>query len=393
MDERFDCIVVGAGPAGSMAAKIMAQNGVRVLLLEKHPEIGLPLSCAEGISFSGLERFVKPDPEWISARIERALLVSPSGEHVTVHHPQAGFVLDRKLFDQRLARRAASSGASVKTGCCAVSLLNHQEDGFCGVKVLEEGREKEYRAKAIVGADGVESLVGRWAGIDTSLRLDQMDSSAQYLLSDVDVESDRMEFYLGQDVAPGGYAWVFPKGKDSANAGLAIAPHRTTKKAKELLDRFVQRRFTRLRTVEFHAGAIPSYDRKKPLVRDNILLVGDAGRLVDSLSGAGISNALLSGKIAGEVISRFLRTGESSLSALEDYQDRLLEEKGRELRFYSYCRAIFLKMTDEDFDAAVRFLRDYFGDRTIHEIRPIALIKTILKSNRRLLSLLRHLVW
>ena len=76
-----------------------------------------------------------------------------------------------------------------------------------------------------------------------------------------------------------------------------------------------------------------------------------------------------------------------------DRQDAFLKEKGRELRFYSYCRAVMLKMTDEDMDATVCFLKDYFGDKTINAIQPIAVIKTIIKSNRRLLPLLRHLIW
>jgi digeranylgeranylglycerophospholipid reductase len=376
-----------------MAAKTLAQNGVEVLLLEKHPEIGVPLSCAEAVSTTGLNQFIKPDPEWISNQIHKALLVSPANERFILHHPYAGFVLNRKIFDKRLAQSAASLGVKVRLNSCAVGLLNHKRDGFGGVKVLEDGKEREYGAKVIIGADGVESLVARWTGIDSSLKLNQIESSAQYLLDEVEVERDRMEFHLGSDVAPGGYAWVFPKGENTANVGLAITPVRTTLKAKELLDRFVKKRFTRFRITEFTMGAIPTFNRKMSLVKKNVLLVGDAGRVVDSLSGAGISNALLSGKIAGEVVSYYLKNKSSSFSPLKRYQDELLKAKGRELRFYSYCRAIFLKMTDEDFDGVVRFLRDYFGDRTITSIHPIGLVKTVLKSNRRLLRLLKHLIW
>jgi digeranylgeranylglycerophospholipid reductase len=393
MAEDFDCIVVGAGPAGSMAAQTMAQAGIKVLLLEKHPRIGVPVQCGEGISYSGLARFVDPQPEWISAHIHKALLVSPSNQRVLVNHPRAGFVLDRKIFDRRLAEAAASHGATVMTNSCAVGLLSANGRGFGGVRVLQDGREKDYRARVIVAADGVESLVARWAGIDSSLGLEQVDSAAQYLLSQVEVEPDSMEFHLGRDVAPGGYAWVFPKGPGSANVGLAIAPHRSVKRAKELLDLFVSKRFHRHRVMEFMMGAVPCYDRKRDLVKENVLLVGDAGRVVDSLSGAGISNALLSGKLAGKTVSRFVKDGQSSFSGLNKYEDELLKEKGSELRFYSFCRAIYLKMTDEDFEAVVRFLGDYLGDETIHSIQPIALIKTIIKSNRRLFPLLRHLVW
>jgi digeranylgeranylglycerophospholipid reductase len=393
MDGKFDCIIVGAGPAGSMAAKTLAESGTSVLLLEKHPRIGVPLACAEAISCSGLDRFVHPDPEWICTRIHRVLLVSPSNARLMIRHPRAGFVLDRKIFDRRLAEEASSLGAEVKVNCPAVGLLNHQRDGFCGVRALENGEEREYRAKVIIGADGVESWVARWAGVDSSVTLGQIESCAQSLVAEVDVEEDRMEFYLGTSVAPGGYAWVFPKGGGTANVGLAVTPDRTRKKAREFLDEFLQKRFSGFKVIESTMGGVPVFDRKKSLVRKNVLLVGDAGRVVDSLSGAGISNALLSGKIAGEVTSRFIKEGGSSFSALKGYEERLLKEKGSELRFYSYCRAVFLKLTDEDMDAAVGFLKGYFGDRVVAGIEPIALIKTILKSDRRILRLLRHLVW
>jgi digeranylgeranylglycerophospholipid reductase len=399
MSDKYDCIVVGAGPAGSMAGKVLAENGVNVLVLEKHPEIGSPLSCAEAISFSGLNSFVPINPEWISTQINKILVVSPSGMKIKAHHPNAGFVLNRKVFDKKLAEKAAFSGACVKVNAQAIGLLQNPKDAlhkkgrFYGVKVLEDGKEKECEARVIIGADGVESCVSRWGGMDFSLGLDQIDSCAQYLLADVEVEPDCVEFHLGQSLAPGGYAWVFPKGENLANIGLALTPSLTEKKAKDLLDEFVPKRFSNFKIVESMMGAVPCFDRKKNLVKENVILVGDAGRLVDSLSGAGISNALFSGKIAGAVVSQYIKNGKLSVSFLKKYQDELMRSKGRLLRFYSFCRAIFLKMTDEDFDTVIAFLKKYLNDQVVTGIEPISLVKTILRSNPKLLFLLRHLVW
>jgi digeranylgeranylglycerophospholipid reductase len=394
MSEKYDCIVVGAGPAGSMSAKILAENGINVLLLEKHPEIGSPLSCAEAISFSGLTDFVPVDPEWVSTHVHKAILVSPSNIRMKLHHPNAGFVLNRKLFDKKLAEKATFSGACLKVNAQAIGLLKSKKGNFCGVKVLEEGKEKEYQTKVLIGADGVESCVSRWAGMDFSLALDQIDSCAQYLLGEVEVESDCMEFYLGQTLAPGGYAWVFPKGDNRANVGVALTPDRTAgKKTKEYLDEFVAKKFSNFKIIEFMMGAVPCFDRKKSLVKENVLLVGDAGRVVDSFTGAGISNALLSGKIAGSVVSQYIKNENLPLSFLKKYYEELMQTKGGLLRFYSFCRAIFLKMTDEDFDSAISFLKRHLDDKVISGIEPIPLVKTILRSNPKLLLLLRHLVW
>jgi len=394
MSDKYDCIVVGAGPSGSMAACVLAENGVNVLVLEKHPEIGSPLSCAEAISTSGLTSFVPVDPEWISTQVHQILVVSPSNIRMKLLHPNAGFVLNRKLFDKKLAEQAVFSGACVKVNAQAIGLLKTKKGNFCGVGVLEDGTEKEYEAGVIIGADGVESCVSRWAGTDFSLELDQIDSCAQYLLADVEVESDCVEFYLGQTLAPGGYAWVFPKGDNRANVGLSITPRLWRgKKAKEYLDEFIPKRFSNFKIIELMMGGVPCFDRKKSLVKENVILVGDAGRVVDSLSGAGISNALLSGKIAGSVVSQYIKNGNLPVSFLKKYHDELMQNKGGLLRFYSFCRAIFLKMTDEDFDAVISFLKRYLDEKVVTGIEPIPLIRTILRSNPRLLFLLRHLVW
>ena len=393
MANQFDCIVVGAGPAGSMAGNVLAQNGVDVLILEKHPQVGSPLSCAEAISFSGLTDFVPVDPEWVSTHVHHLLLVSPSGSRTNVHHPNAGLVLNRRLFDQKLAQKAVSSGACLKTNAQVIGLLKNKKERLCGVKVLENGKEKEYQAEVIIGADGVESCVAGWAGMDFSLGLDQIESCAQYLLGEVEIEPDCAEFHLGRSVAPGGYAWVFPKGENLANVGLAVTTTLTNQKTKDFLDDFASKRFGDFKTMEFVVGAVPCFDRNRDLVKENVLLVGDAGGLVDSLSGAGISNALLSGMIAGSVVSRYIKDGDLPVSFLKKYYDELMRSKGRLLRFYSFCRAIFLKMTDEDFDAAVLFLKRCFDGKTVTSIEPIPVVKTILRSNPRLLFLLRHLVW
>jgi digeranylgeranylglycerophospholipid reductase len=400
MSDKYDCIVVGAGPAGSMAGKVLAENKVNVLVLEKHPEIGSPLSCAEAISFSALTSFIPIDPEWINTQVHKILAVSPSNIKIKLLHPNAGFVLNRKIFDKKLAEQAASCGACVKVNAQVIGLLksprdaSHKKGNFCGVKALEGGKEKEYQAKVIIGADGVESCVSRWAGMNFSLELDQIDSCAQYLLGEVEVKSDCVEFYLGQTLAPGGYAWVFPKGDKRANVGLAVTPNRTLgKNAKEYLDEFVAKRFSNFKIIEFMMGGVPCFDRKKSLVKENVLLVGDAGRVVDSLTGAGISNALLSGKIAGSVVSQYIKNENLPVSFLKKYYEELMQTKGGLLRFYSFCRAIFLKMTDEDFDSVISFLKRHLDDKVVTGIEPIPLIRSVLRSNPKLLFLLRHLVW
>lgn len=394
MKDRRDVIVVGAGPSGSTCAKFLAERGINVLLLEKHAVVGFPLCCAEGISYSALTSVLVPRPDWISSEIRKALLVSPKGVELEIKHPKAGFVLNRKLFDRDLASMAQSAGAELKTGAQTIGLLTEDNGLLKGVRVREKNRTVDYLAKVIIGADGIESQVGKWAGLDTTLSTDRIESCAQYFLADIEVELGRVEFYLGKDVAPGGYVWVFPKGDGCANVGVGIAPHISSRKAIEYLDQFVNRRFTHYQVRKKMMGGVPVFDESKGLVKGNLLLVGDAGRIVDSLSGAGIYNAILSAKICAQIVTQYLESRNPPISFLENYHTELMKVRGRELRFYAYCRAMYLKLGDEDLDMIVTFLKSYFEeDEEVMGIQPIPLIKAILNANPRILLLARHLVW
>ncbi len=392
-DNHYDIIVVGAGPGGSSAALSAARKGRKVLLLEKHSIIGYPLCCAEGISKLGLEDIVPLNPRWVASRVERVRLVGPCGAEARIEHPNAGYVLDRKIFDRDVATLAAGAGATVKTNVQAVGLLNGGNEPARGVKVVEEGTPNEYFAPVIIAADGIESRIGFWAGLNTTLYLSGFDSAAQYLLGGLTLDEECLEFYFGRELCPGGYAWVFPKGNGTANVGLAFTPALNAKvKAIDLLNCFIKHRFPGASILETVVGGVPAYVGKKLMCVKNVLLVGDAARLVDSISGAGIANALLSGKIAGEVAAEYLPQ-KHSFKFLERYRQLWDRVKGREMRFYLYTRQIFVRMKDKDFDEVINFVRPLFADRPVSAIEPIGLVKNVLKNNPKLLLLARHIRW
>jgi len=392
-ENHYDLIVVGAGPGGSSAALAAARKGRKVLLLEKHSIIGYPLCCAEGISKLGLEVIVPINPRWVASRVERVRLIGPGGVEARIEHPNAGYVLDRKIFDRDVATLAAGAGATVKTNVQAVGLLNGGNEPARGVKVIEEGRPNEYFAPVIIAADGIESRIGFWAGLNTTLYLSGFDSAAQYLLGGLRLDEECLEFYFGRELCPGGYAWVFPKGNGTANVGLAFTPALNAKvKAIDLLNRFIAERFPGASIMETVVGGVPAYVGKKLMRVKNVLLVGDAARLVDSISGAGIANALLSGKIAGEVAAEYLPQ-KHSFKFLERYRQLWDKVKGREMRFYLYIRQIYVRMKDKDFDEVINFVRPLFADRPVSAIEPIGLVKNVLKNNPKLLLLARHIRW
>src|SRR5512135_99315 len=161
--ENYDVVVVGAGPAGSIAARTIAQAGHSVLLVEKRQEIGAPVRCAEGFSRSWLEKIVPIDPKWICAQIHGYRFHAPDGTAITIEPDDTGYVLERKIFDRDLANMAAQAGAHVVAKTAARDVLCAEQGGIVGVQLdMPSNNAFSVRSKIVIGADGVEAQVGRW---------------------------------------------------------------------------------------------------------------------------------------------------------------------------------------------------------------------------------------
>lgn len=330
MKSEYDAIVVGAGPAGSVAARTAAEHGLDVLLIEKRQEIGAPVRCAEGVEAERLGEFMEPDPRWICAEISGARLYAPDGTMLELSGKQTiAYILERKIFDRTLAMSAAKAGAEVQTKTQATSLI--KEGGLvCGIRGKRRGDDFEARAKVVVGADGIESRVGNWASIDTTLKLKDIGSCAQFLVTDIDIDTAYCEFYPGNVCAPGGYAWVFPKGKQTANIGLGILGSRANGKPPlRYLDEFLNQHFPGGKILGAIAGAVPACGLLPRLSAGGLVLVGDAGRLCDPLTGGGIINGMESGRVAGNVIAQALESRDVSAAALTRYDKEIYRKIGR----------------------------------------------------------------
>jgi len=348
MKDRYDVVVVGAGPGGSMAAKALAEQGVSVLLLEKRQEIGAPLRCAEVVGpREVIAQFIPVDDGWVHHELDEVWLFPPNGRHLRKHFPQCGMMVDRKRFDKALAIAATDAGADIQTKTRATG-LERNPDGIT-LTVRHLGEAYRVRARVVVGADGVESLVGRWAGMKTALGLTKVFSSVQYQLTDVDGPSNVLQFYFGNNVAPGGYLWVFPKDGGTANVGICVSPScQKDLKPLDYLNRFVAERYPASSSVEMAMGGIPIGGPLKTFVSDNVALVGDAAHQVNPLSAGGIVNAMEAGQIAGEVIANALTQGDVSAHGLRAYDRRWNEMTGNLYRLHARLRRMYYKLSDDD---------------------------------------------
>lgn len=297
MKNKYDVLVIGGGPAGAIAAKTAVEKGLSACIVEKRPAIGAPVRCAEGIGKEALLEFIEPDPRWISAEMTGADIVAPDGFCMKLGSAMAGskvgYVLDRKFFDRELVWKAAEAGADVAVKSRATAPII--EDGVVkGAKIEAGGKVSNVHATVVIAADGVESKFSKWCGIDTTVPVREIMSSVQYVMTDIDIDPGATVFYLGNEVAPEGYLWVFPKGKRTANVGIGISGKKSGEghRAKDYLDRFVKTTFPHGKTIEFIPGGV-SVCRPLPCtVADGLIIAGDAARVVDPLTGGGIYNGM-----------------------------------------------------------------------------------------------------
>ncbi len=292
-------IVVGAGPAGSTAARYAAARGLHTLCVDKRKEIGVPVQCGEFMAadeevaslfpLAGEVGSLYDLPEEMKhARTNVIRVFSPALRAYDV--PFQGYTVSRARVDPHWAELAGREGAEILTDCLVQRVHATQVTTSRGT----------FEGKVIVAADGPHSMVARSAGLHPPEHL------AAAITCDVEgaFDEEALEIYFGS-LAPGGYAWVIPK-SGVANVGLGVW-HRFRGNLAALLQRWLDARgFV---TDGWTGGWVPEMGPVSRTVRGNVLLVGDAAGHVMPTNGGGVNLAMLCARIAGHAIADYLEDG------------------------------------------------------------------------------------
>ena len=286
---------------------------------------------------------------------------------------------------------ASNADAEVMVKARVTNVTFSNNGAVNGVVFRYSGREYTCKAKVVIAADGVESQVGRWAGIDTTHQLRDIGACAQYLISNIDIMPEYCDFYFGREVAPLGYVWVFPKGDDIANVGVGVRANISGKGSKlaiDYLNEFVKRKFPEGKILGLVCGAVPVGQGLPRIVRDGIMLIGDAAHHSDPVSGGGIPNAMYSGKFAAETAIEAIRSGDVSQEVLSTYPKRWDREIGKHFKHICRIRDGVFKFPDEALDRYAAALSREPGE----QLTLAKIFQTVLTQQPSLLLELRHLI-
>ena len=374
MLNEYDVIVVGAGPAGTTAARFAARGGVSVLVLEKDRDVGYPVRCGEAVSVEGVSEFVELNEKWIASKINKFSMIAPDGTEVILPLDEEGLILERRIFDYELAKLAVKEGAEVLTRAYVNGLI-FENGKVSGVKFEFRGEQREVKAKIVIGADGVESRIGRWAGLQTHIPIREMESAFQVTASGIDnIDQNTCYFYFGREVAPEGYFWIFPKGNNTANIGLGVSGNQCKEKATiNYLNKFMRENYPNASILTQVAGGVPCAVTLKKISAPGLMLAGDAARQVNPLSGGGIISGMIGGKIAGSIANKAIK--ENKLDLILTYDEAWAERLGKRHEIFNRIKEGIYGFTDEKFNSiAHSFLKTPLEKRSFGNLFKTALL-------------------
>jgi len=348
----YDAVVVGGGPTGSYTSALISKAGYDVLLIEEHEVIGRPVQCA-GLITPRVFDMVDFARHCIINRIKGADIYSPEGQQLMIGGSEVNaVVIDRGEFDRSLMEFAKSSGATVRSGVKVQEC--DRNDAFWKIKVKGKDGLAEIESRLLIGADGATSTIRQLLDIPPP----------QYYLNGigaelegVDIPTDRVKIFVGNEVAPNFFAWMIPTGNNTrVGLGMRDAPETLLHYFDRLFEDPVSSRYLKGSEIKSRSsGRIPLglLDRTHA---NGAMLVGDAASQVKATSGGGIYPGLVCSGFCAKAAIRSLENDDLTKKSLAKYHKDWTKDIGDELKKDVMIHRVFSSMTDKQFEEVFKML-------------------------------------
>jgi len=343
----YDAVVVGGGPTGLIAAAELSKKGSSVIVLEEHPQIGLPDHCAGLVSINGLKRIgITPSSDSIQNLISGARLIAPNGNVLEIGGKEdRAYVLNRCLFDRSLAVNAIDRGVEIGLNSRVTHVLRKGKGFIC-----KTSPGKSYRCRLLVNSEGISCRILKSLGLPPPPS-DWIFPAAQFEISGPRFDSDFVELYFGRDIAPGFFAWSIPMSESSSKIGLAVRGANPL----EMLRYFRNRYFPGSQIFSIRLGNVVLCGPVAKTFDENLLVVGDAAGQTKPTTGGGVVVGGLCGRIAGAVGAQALLEEDLSAESLSSYEKQWRSLLGSELEKMRGLRRLFPLISDDSLNRLFEF--------------------------------------
>ncbi len=359
---KYDVVVIGAGPSGGICARNLARSGYHVLLCEKRPVVGVPVRCGEATGpVKRISDFMTVNMDYIETRFTGVILNGPGGINIRYDaDKELGVMLDRTLFDQDIADQAVREGAELQVDARVTGLSLTGSGTGRKVTIEQAGKTFEVEAAMVVGADGAESLSGRWVGLKTRQLPPLTCTAIELRVKAQDPNPNHLTFWQGHDTINKGYIWVFPKVKSGVvNLGSGeLVPKLGAKNMYDLSMEYKNKLYPDAEIEEVHGGCVPVSGNLEEYTADRFLLSGDAAHHTNPLTGGGIMASMVAAEIAAVWIDKGFKAGDLSHAFLKQYEKACWDRIGKNHRKEANIRDFVLGLGPRDQE---RFYRIFKG--------------------------------
>jgi len=391
--KEYDVIICGAGPAGLSTgiSTLFFNKKAKVLILEGREEVGEE-KCAEGLSkdwikhIKGLGKYLLSNlqSKCFENEIFGTDIVLPSGKHIIARDKKAnGFVLNKDYFLKNLATIFKKMGGQLELGVNVVGPVVKNNI----VYGLEIESEKLIRGKCVVDATGLtQNIWKKTLNIKEPLNKDDLEVCFQYKVEGCKIDDPRLlKIYFGEHIAPGGYGWVFPKGKNRANVGIGCQGSRV-ENVLSFQERFWDMLNIGGKIVSKKGGTVSSFNIPEEFVWSNLACVGESARFTNPVHGGGTGPAMFGSYILGMNIANALKNNESIEKALVKYQDTIKETRGKAHEYHYRARRLFQSLNDEEMEIVLSSMtpEEWLRSMSFTRSEALKVIGRIYKQNFRL---------
>jgi len=329
----YDVLVMGAGPIGSTLARLLAEKGFKVGLVEKKKIVGLPLQCAGLVSWKIKKVNILPD-EFIINRIKGAIIHSPSDHTLKISRDNVeAYVIDRVSYDQHLAEEAVSNGVELLTNSKVTKVdYKHGE--------VTINRTDTLSAPILVDAMGFKAGQGGF-------------HAKQYLIEYQDTIMDPkfLDLKINANISPG-FLWRIPLSKTKARIGFFSE----SRKPWDFLIKFIKGFSSHFKIIEKYHGNIPAPDPNRRLYKGRCIFIGDSAAQVKPTTGGGLILGFRAARIAVEAIEEAITEGDHSI--LREYHERYHEIHDKEIKNQLRLQKTFKLLGNEELDNAILKMKE-----------------------------------